>query len=466
MVKRINLVLEYIKPFFLKQAIGNEGPDLHWQSRERTRRIFLTAIVSISAKFISMITLFLTIPMTLHYLGSEEFGLWMTLSSVIVMLSFADMGIGNGVLNKISNIANDNDGKEISKIICSSLFILFLIAVMINVVFFPFYKIVNWNAALNISDKHRDIADVMFVFVFCFSLNIVSSIVQKIELGFQMGFLSGVWQIIASLLSLVFLFLFIYMKLSLSWLIFAFVGVPALVQFVNLFVFVFCVKKNIVINFKLITKNEIISLLSVGGLFFILQLSMAMTYTSDNLIINSFIGPAAVAEYAIHVRLFSVIPILLGIVMIPLWPAYSSARVSGDRLWIRKTLGKSICMSLSIAILLGGGILIFIRPIFGVWLGPQSHPIYLLASLLFLWKILEALGLAVSCFLNGMHIIRSQAIIGVLTAIVALAFKIFLIQYIGVIGVVVGTLCAYLFLTFIPTLFIVLNYFKTNHEVI
>ncbi len=37
-----------------------------------------------------------TVPLTIGYLGSERYGLWITISSVVAMINFADLGIGNG----------------------------------------------------------------------------------------------------------------------------------------------------------------------------------------------------------------------------------------------------------------------------------------------------------------------------------------------------------------------------------
>jgi len=50
-----------------------------------------------------------TVPLTLNYLGSEHYGLWMTISSVSVMLGFADLGIGNGVLNAVADAYGRDD---------------------------------------------------------------------------------------------------------------------------------------------------------------------------------------------------------------------------------------------------------------------------------------------------------------------------------------------------------------------
>src|SRR2546423_1279703 len=63
-------------------------------SHERHRRIALSAFAGFGAKGVSMATTLITVPLTLRYLGPERYGVWMTMSSVMMMMVFADLGLG------------------------------------------------------------------------------------------------------------------------------------------------------------------------------------------------------------------------------------------------------------------------------------------------------------------------------------------------------------------------------------
>ena len=69
----------------------------------RFRRVGLTTASSIAARGISFATSLITVPLTLHYLGAERYGLWATLSSIIALASFADLGLVNGLLNALAS---------------------------------------------------------------------------------------------------------------------------------------------------------------------------------------------------------------------------------------------------------------------------------------------------------------------------------------------------------------------------
>ena len=66
-------------------------------SNERYRRVVLTAGSSFGSKAVTMLIGLISVPFTVHYLGAERYGLWMTISSTIAFLTFADLGFRNGL---------------------------------------------------------------------------------------------------------------------------------------------------------------------------------------------------------------------------------------------------------------------------------------------------------------------------------------------------------------------------------
>ena len=94
-------------------SIGNTS-SFEDRAKERGRRIALTTIATAVAKAISMAAGLITVPLTLNYLGVERYGMWMTISSVVALLAFTDMGIGNGLLNSIAE-ANGKDDRQLAR---------------------------------------------------------------------------------------------------------------------------------------------------------------------------------------------------------------------------------------------------------------------------------------------------------------------------------------------------------------
>ena len=72
------------------------------RSKERFRRAALTTMASAIAKAIALLTGLISVPLTFRYLGAEQYGIWMVLVSLIAAMGFADLGIGNGLMNAVS----------------------------------------------------------------------------------------------------------------------------------------------------------------------------------------------------------------------------------------------------------------------------------------------------------------------------------------------------------------------------
>jgi O-antigen/teichoic acid export membrane protein len=75
---------------------------------ERFEHVIKNAIATGITKSVGIVTNLAMVPLTVGYLGSEQYGLWMAISSLIAILQLMDMGIGNAL---ISMVAHSKNGK-------------------------------------------------------------------------------------------------------------------------------------------------------------------------------------------------------------------------------------------------------------------------------------------------------------------------------------------------------------------
>jgi len=131
-----NITLPTVKDFFTK-------------GHSRSLRAKKNISVSFIAKVLSILVSFLIVPLTLGYVGKVEYGIWMAISSIISWFSFFDIGLGNGLRNKLAEALARNDN-ETAKIYISSTFALIsLIAALMFIGFFIVAKFISWNKVLN-----------------------------------------------------------------------------------------------------------------------------------------------------------------------------------------------------------------------------------------------------------------------------------------------------------------------------
>ena len=431
-----------------------ESQDALSRAKSRQRRIGLTSVASFISRIAGFLTSFATIPFTLHYLGTERFGLWMTVNSVLAMLAFADLGIGNGLLNIVAKANGDSDRATMRAAISSAYVVLTLIAVVLLALMMVAIPAVDWRTFFNLQTPlaAREAPNALRVFALCFALNIPFGVVTRVQLALQLGFINGIWQICGALGGLAGIALAIYFDGGLPWLVAAVAGMPVLFSSLGTVVFFLKIAPDLRPTLSAASLSTMNRLVRVGMLFFALQLTASLAYSADNTIASRLLGAKEVADYSIAVRLFSVSSVVLGMVLQPLWPAFTEAIARRDLGWVRITLRR---MVISAAVVTTVGSCCFLWGfdfITDIWLHRRLH--VTLATLLGLgfWSVTEAVGMSLAMFLNAAHVVRFQLILAALFAVTCIAVKILAVKSFGVQGMPWATLSTYLPIVLLPTL--------------
>ena len=205
------------------------------RSAERHRRAVLSSLAAAAAKMISVGAALVSVPLTLHYLGPERYGMWMTMSSFIAMLSFADLGMGNGLLNAVAEANGRDDRAAIRGLVSSAYAALTAVAVAMGIIAATVYPFVPWPKLFNVQSElaTNEAGPAMAGFPACFALSIPFGVVQRVQTGLQQGFRSGLWQCGASLLSLAALLAAIRMEAGLPVLVLALLAAPLAINAAN-----------------------------------------------------------------------------------------------------------------------------------------------------------------------------------------------------------------------------------------
>ena len=85
-------------------------------------------------------------------------------------------------------------------------------------------------------------------------------------------------------------------------------------------------------------KNKIRALFTLGGKFFLVQIAFLVIFMTDKILITQYLGPEHVTDYETVFRLFSIFTVAQGLMLTPLWTAYTDAYHKKDFSWIRAKL--------------------------------------------------------------------------------------------------------------------------------
>ncbi len=439
----------------LRALLGARGADLaspEGRAAERHRRAALSAMASALAKVVSVGAALITLPMALHYLGAERFGMWVTISSLVAMLAFADLGISNGVLSAVAEAHGKGDDVEIRRLVSSSFLLLSSLALLLVTGFTLAYAFVPWHSIFNVKGEiaRAEAGPALAVFVVTFALVIPLAMVQRVQMGLQQGFNASLWQCLGSLIALLGVLLAVQFEAGLPWLVLALTGAPLFAAACNNLHFFGVVRPDLRPEFEAVSRAAASRVAATGAVFFVLQLAMAVVYSSDSLVIAQMLGASAVADYAIPEKLFSFISMALMMAFGPLWPAYGEAISRGDTDWVVRTLKRSFLMAGFFAAS-AGALLALVAPwMIKLWVGDGFVVSISLLISLAVWRTVEGIGYPLGMFLNGAGILRFQVIAGCIMVAAVLALKPIFVAHLGVSGAPLSTALIYLTVTLIP----------------
>ncbi|MFK1742375.1 hypothetical protein ACIXBO_15220 [Bacteroides fragilis] len=158
------MIIQKIKQFF----VGSE----------RTIKAKKNIIASLLVKMLSIIISLLLVPVTLNYLNSYEYGVWLTLSSILVWINYFDIGLGNGLRNRLTEALAIGDYEK-GRIYISTTFAILLILMLTIYLLYAFLQhFISWKSILNISTNHAFtdlnylvlIVFAFFLYIICFKI--------------------------------------------------------------------------------------------------------------------------------------------------------------------------------------------------------------------------------------------------------------------------------------------------------
>jgi O-antigen/teichoic acid export membrane protein len=369
------------------------------------------------------------------------------ISSVTTLLTFADLGLGYGVLNAVAEAKGGGDRRRAEVAISSATALLSTIALALLVAAAVLGPLVPWADVFNVrtATARAEAGPAVMAFVACLAINLPLGIVVRVQYGLQEGFLANAWSAIGSLVTLVALVAAIVAQAGLPVLVLALVGGPAAATLVNGLVVFGRLHPDLRPALGRVRRPVALQLVRVGALFSITQLALGVAYNSDVFVAARVIGPETAAQYQVTLRLFFLAPQAMSLVLNALWPAYGEAMARGDATWVRATLVRSTAMAGGVVAATSIALLLLAAPIVRAWLGPRGFdPDSAMAAGMAAWAVVVTVMNGVSMPLNAASRVRFQAVVAVLMAVVSVPASVAGGVAFGLPGIIWGTVLAYL----------------------
>lgn len=416
--------------------------------QRRYRLAAYSTAANIASKALSAVVLYLSVSLTISYLGDVRFGIWMTLASTISLFGFLDFGIGSSLLNQVSLEAASGSAAALRRIITHGLLLLTAIGCLLVVILLPVAYFIPWGTVVRTPGLGPELRTCAFTLVVLIGAGLPITGLVRVIWGLQRTHVYYVMVSVGRLVSLALLFVLAGVHAHIAALIWATYGVQLLFSLPLLMILI---RERLVWDFdssRLAGDTRV--LLRYGAGFFLIALGGAVAWDADNVIIAQFLGAAAVAEYAVAVRLFQAVELGLQAINYPLWSAYGDAYARGEHGFLKRLLKRAMALTVVLALVGTSLIVVGYRWLLRIWVHQAVSIPLALIVIMALWYVIRCCGTSFAMYLNGIRVVRTQAIIAVAFCVMAVPLKVFGTMVGDLFGIVAATILAYVVCVILP----------------
>jgi O-antigen/teichoic acid export membrane protein len=413
--------------------------------QERTQILKKNIVVSLPLKFASVLISLVLVPLTINYVDSESYGVWLTLSSITGWFAFFNIGLTNGLRNRFTEAVTQNNTLLARKYVSTTYTVLTLIFAVVWIVVIVANNFVNWAQLLNIDAQLSSSVSKVFVIVFTyFCLQFIFRIIITILTADHKPAMASSIDVLGQLISLGVIFILtrttegslVYLSLGLC-------AAPLAVLALSNVVLFSAKYRPYRPSLRLFDIKCCKSILNLGMLFFVIQIAGVIQYQMANFFIGRYIGMEDVTAYNIAYKYFNVLYMVFSIMLMPFWSAVTNAYALGDTQWIVRSVRKYLKML--VLFLLAGTVMLLLSPqVYRIWIGenvihvPFSYSLWCL-----LYFAVMMFGAVFVNVLNGIGALKIQYYSCFISPVLFLTICLGLIHYnVGVISIFIASIAS------------------------
>lgn len=375
-------------------------------------------------KGISGVIMLVLVPLTLKCLGVYANGVWQTISAALILIDNLDIGLGNGLRNKLTEYVAKGEWSNARKAVSTTQFLLIGIILPVMVFLILLVNSLDLYVVLNVDStiiKQLPLTISISIALFCstFIMKYLGNIYLGLQLPAISNFLAMAGQPIILLLTYI-----AYKNNFNSLLGIATINLAApLLVYILAYPYTFWKRyPQLRPSFKCFSKPMTSSLFTMGILFFLNQISSTIVLLSSNMIVSRWFSPAMVTPYQIAYKYFSIPLIVFMVINAPIWSATADAFQRNDIKWIKQS---NIRMNKTLLLF---GIVIFVmisvsKYIYSIWVGTDINIDIWLTVSVGIYIYMMMLSLVYCYYLNGIGVLKLQLICSLIGVIIYLIFS-------------------------------------------
>lgn len=376
----------------------------------RSKILNKNIIVSVFLQGLSMVISLILLPLSLKFVSVEQYGIWLTINSILLWSANFDLGLGSGLKNALGNALAKNDEVKAKQYISTAYFIIIIIMGTLSLLYFMVSDKLNWVQIFRLDERYTDVINrTINVVVYLFFARFVLQLVNVILDSMQKLYLAKINYALSQILILITILLYSkfadgdILKLGIVF------SLAPVLTFLASSIWLFANNQKLAPSINFINIRLIKELYGIGLKFFVIQISMIFLFQTTNILIIRFYGPDEVVVYNVAYSLFSMIAVAFSTISAPYWASYTNAWALNDLEWIKKTNRKLINIWF---IIIGFAliVLIFSNKIYLIWLNRDLNIPLSLSLAIFLYMCVFSFGGIYNMFINGVGKLKLQLV--------------------------------------------------------
>lgn len=418
------VVKDYIIDFF------NKG---HERSIAAKRNIAASFFI----KGTSVIINIALVPLTINYVNPTQYGIWLTLSSIISWFTFFDVGFGNGLRNRYTETKAKGNFVQARIYISTTYVVLGIIFLSLWAIFFMGNFFINWSKILNTpSEMAVELSKLAIIVFSFFCMQMVFKTINTIIIADQKPAFAAFLDMLGQLLALIVIFILTkttegsLVKLGLS------LGlVPIIVMVASSFLLFRNKYRDVSPNVKHVHFSYARDIMNLGVKFFVIQASAIIIFQTTNLVISQILGPESVTVYNIAHKYFFSAGTLFLLILSPFWSAFTDAYTLGDFNWIKSIIRKLEWIWLLLIPLISI-LLILSNFVYKIWIGDSVKIPFTVSVVMAAYVIFFTRFNMYILLINGIGKVTVQLIVNITICLVFIPLAIYSSKHWGLTGLI------------------------------
>lgn len=405
-------------------------------NKQRSKLLKQNIVMALAVKAGSIACSLVLVPMTISFVNATQYGIWLTISSVVVWMQFFDVGFSNGLRNKLAEALAKGDTAQAQSYVSTTYVML---SVIFGIVMLVAMLAAWWlpvTGLLGLDDSYGpDLRWALTILIGYFCISFVVRTLSYVLMAKQRTAWSSLIDLIGQLIVLLTIWqLKGQVEGSLTVLALA-LSLPPLLAWLGATVVIYAKPyHDICPRLSLAKRSDTRSLLTLGVKFFVIQIAFIIQFQTSNFLIARLFSMEEVTSYNIAYKYFNVLYMVFFLAIESFWSAVTDAWTRGDLDWIRRGVRKYLLLALGAVA--GGTVMLMLSGwVYDIWINSKIDEPLVMPFELSMWMLIYNGTLMVAqvfcTFVNGIGALKIQFCTSLISPIVFIVATLVLAKVVG-----------------------------------